>query len=97
MLALPDFDKRFFLATDARNAAVRVMLSQQADDSKNHNMIARYSPRFTPTELRYPVHAKELYAVWWGFKTCRQHLYGSHFTVQTDHQSLTHLTESFQD
>ena len=40
---------------------------------------------------------KELYAVWWGVKKCQYYLYGRHFTAQTDHQSLTHLTKSFQD
>ena len=40
---------------------------------------------------------KELYAVWWGVKKYRHYLYGRHFTAQTDHQSLTHLTKSFQD
>ena len=40
---------------------------------------------------------KELYAVWWGVEKCRHYLYGRHFTVQTDHQSLTHLAKSFQD
>ena len=86
VLALPDFDKYFFLTTDASDAAVGVMFSQQADESKKHHIIACYSHRFTPTELRYPVREKELYAVWWGVKKCRYSLYGRHFTVQADHQ-----------
>ena len=53
VLALPDFDKYFFLSTDASDAAAGVMLSQQADESKKHHIIACYSHRFTPTELRY--------------------------------------------
>ena len=73
MLALPDFDKHFFLTTDASDAALEVMLSQQADESKTHHIIARYSHRFTPTELRYPVREKELHAVWWGVKKCQHY------------------------
>ena len=97
VLALPDFDKPFFLTTDASDTAVGVMLSQQATGSKKHQIIACYSHRFTEREQKYPVREKELYAVWWGVKKCRHYLYGRHFTVQTDHQSLTHLTKSFQD
>ena len=55
VLALPDFDKHVFLTTDASDAAVGVMLSQQADESKQHHIIACYSHRFTQTELRYQV------------------------------------------
>ena len=40
--ALPDFDKHFFLTTDASDAAVGVMLSQQADESKKHHGVACY-------------------------------------------------------
>ena len=58
VLALPDFDKHFFLTTDASDAAVGVMLSQQADESRKHHIIACYSHRPTPTELRYPVREK---------------------------------------
>ena len=97
VLALPDFEKHCFLTTAASDAAAGRMLSRQADESRKHHIIACYSHRFTPTELRYPVREKELYAVWWGVKKCRHYLYGRHFTVQTEHQSLTHLTKSFQD
>ena len=97
MLALPDFDKQFFLTTDASDASVGVMLSQQAVESKKQHVIACNSHRFTATEVHYPVREKELYAVWWGVKKCRQYLYGRHFTVQTDHQSLMHLTKDFDN
>lgn len=97
VLALPDFGKQFYLTTDASDAAVGAILSQQAENSRKHHIIACYSHRFTETEQRYPVREKELYAVWWGVKKCRHYLYGRHFVVQTDHQSLTHLTKSFQD
>ena len=40
---------------------------------------------------------KELYALWWGTKKCRHFLYERHFTVQTDLQSLAHLTKSLKD
>ena len=63
VLALPDFDKHVFVTTDASDAAVGVLLSEQADESKKHYRIACYSHHFTPTELRYPVRAKERYAV----------------------------------
>ena len=60
VLALPDFDKHFFLTADASDAAVGVMLSQQADESKKHHIIACYSHRFTRTELCYPERKNEI-------------------------------------
>ena len=52
VLASPDFDKHFFLTTDASDAAMGAMLSHQPDESKNHHFMACYSHRFTLTELR---------------------------------------------
>ena len=97
VLSLPDFDKTFFLTTDASDEAVGVVLSQQAERSPKHHIIACYSHRFTETERRYPIREKELYAVQWGVKKCRHYLYGNPFIIQTDHQSLMYLAKSFQD
>ena len=68
MLGIPDFDRHFFFTTDASDASVGVLLSQQGGASKTHHIITCYLHRFTPTELRYPVGEKELYASWWGVK-----------------------------
>ena len=40
VLALPNFEKLFFLATDASDAAVGAILSEQADNSCKHHIIA---------------------------------------------------------
>lgn len=95
VLALPDFDKQFFLTADASQTAVGVVLSQKENEGNKHHIIACYSHRFGKTELKYPVREKELYAVWWGVKKCRHYLYGQHFTIHTDHQSLMYLEKSF--
>ena len=97
VLALPDFSKPFVLTTDASDQAVGVLLSQQADSSSKHHIIACYSHRFSERECRYPVREKELYAAWWGVKQCRHYLYGRPFIIQTDHQSLTAFNKGFQE
>ena len=38
----------------------------------------------------------EFYAMWWSVKKSRCHVYFQHFTIQTDHQSLMHLTKRVQ-
>ena len=43
VLALPDFNKSFFLATDGSDRVVGVMLSQQTKNSETHHIIAWYS------------------------------------------------------
>ena len=96
VLALTDFNKPLFPTTHANNAA-RVMLSQQANNSKKPLIVACYSHRFTSRRQSYPVHQKELYALWWGFTKCTQYLCSRHLTIQTSYQSILHLTKSFQD
>ena len=39
----------------------------------------------------------ELYAVWWGSQKVSTLLVRRHYTFKPTHQSLTHLTNSFQD
>lgn len=63
VLILPDSNNLFFLTTGANNAAVGVIPSEQADNSKRHQAIARHSHRFTQREQRGSVHEKELYTV----------------------------------
>ena len=43
VLAKPDFDKHVLPNFDASDAAVGVMLSKHADESKTHRIIARHS------------------------------------------------------
>ncbi|CDJ36637.1 uncharacterized protein EMH_0021760 [Eimeria mitis] len=97
VLAVADFDKPFLLTTDASDSAVEVMLSRQANSSKRHKTVAFYPHPFTERKQKFPVTEKELYSAWWAVKKYWLYLYDRQSTVQTDHQSLTHLTKSFQD
>jgi len=97
VLALPNFNESFYLTADASDAAVGAVLSQKSPINGKHQIISCHSHRFAPAERKYPVREKELYAVVWGVKKCRHYLYGRHFIVQTDHQSLAHLDKSMMD
>ena len=54
VLALPDFNKPFSLATDARDAADEIIFSHQAK-GPGKRRISAYLHRFTPREQRYVV------------------------------------------
>jgi len=97
VLSLPDYSQPFILTTDASDYAVGAVLSQKAPGTAKHHIIACYSHRFSPTEQRYPVREKELYAMWWGVKKSKHYLYMRHFIIQTDHQSLMYVNKSLRD
>lgn len=63
VLAVPDFKKPLFSATDS-SGAIKIVLFQQADNSEMHQTTACYLHRFTGRKQRYPLR-EELYALWW--------------------------------
>lgn len=89
VLASPDPTRKFIVTTDASDFAIGAALSQQFDNGERP--IAFYSKKLSPAESNYPVHEKELLAVILALKEWRCFLDGQHFTVITDHKSLTYL------
>ena len=55
--------------------------------------VAFESKKLTPTQRRYSVQEKELFAVIHALKTWRHYLYGNRFVVTTDHQSLKYFCD----
>ena len=53
--------------------------------------IGFHSRALTDCETRWPVHRRELLAVVFALRKFHQFLYARHFTIQTDHRSLTYL------
>ncbi len=90
VLAYPDFSKNFLLDTDASDTGIGAVLSQVDDDGKEH-VIAYASRLLSKPERRYCVTRRELLAVVVFTKHFRHFLIGTHFTLRTDHGSLTWL------
>jgi hypothetical protein len=88
-----DPNRQCILETDASNFALGAILSQRSDDNALHP-IAYHSRKFTPTEINYEIHDKELLAIVDSFKLWRRYVEGSLFTVlvYSDHQNLEYFT-----
>ena len=86
-LLLHDPSKPFEVETDASDYAIGVVLYQ---DGKP---IAFESKKLDSAQCRYTVQEKELFAVIHALKTWRHYLYGNHFVVTTDHESLKYFCD----
>jgi hypothetical protein len=91
---LTHFDphRECIVETDASDFALGGTLSQTADDKKLHPN-AFHSRKFSPAEINYEIHDKELLAIVDCFKAWRRYLEGSLHMVQlfTDHKNLEYF------
>ena len=88
----PDSSKKIIVETDASDYALGgVLLQEIADQLKP---IAYYSRKFSPPEINYEVHDKELLAIIACFYKWRPFLLGTTIPVQViiDHQNLLHFS-----
>jgi hypothetical protein len=77
----PDFEKPFFLYTDASTIGIGSVLAQKSE--KGEHVIAYASRTLTPAEKNYGVSELECLAVVWSIKYFRHYLCGSQFTIIT--------------
>jgi hypothetical protein len=89
-LAIVNYNKEFLLRTDASNVGMGAVLMQE-DDQGNWVPVQWASKKFTPTETRYGISEKEMYAVFWGIKKFEYELRGRRFRVETDHKALIEI------
>jgi hypothetical protein len=75
-----DPNRECIVETDASDFALGGTLSQTAEDTKLHPN-AFHSRKFSPAEINYEIHDKELLAIVDCFKTWRRYLEGSLHTV----------------
>ena len=85
ILIYPDFEKEFYLTTDASNVAIGSVLSQ------NSKPVAYYSRTLNSAEKNYSTIEKELLAIIESTRHFRPYLFGRKFTVETDHNPLVWL------
>lgn len=89
ILAYPDFTKRFRVTVDASISATGAVLSQEIEGIDRP--IAYISRAFKKGELNKPIIEKELIAIHFALTVLRPYLYGTEFTVFSDHKPLIYL------
>ena len=94
VLVHPDFSKTFTIHTDASNTGLGAILSQVVDGRER---VVQYISRVMQGfEMKWPIREKEALAIKWAIEVFRPYVYGSRFTVETDHQSLEWLMSAKQ-
>lgn len=98
VLILPDFEKEFHVLTDASGYALGGVLAQYTEVPGLVEEILKpvmfISRKLTSTEQKYSTRDREALGILWSVKRFRKYLYGTHFTVHTDHANLRWLMET---
>ncbi|WUR04686.1 endonuclease [Vairimorpha necatrix] len=89
-LKIADYSKEFLQRKDASNVGMGAVLLQR--NGLNEWVPVQWaSKKFTPTESRYAITEKEMYAVFWGIKKFEYELRGRKFKIETDHKALSEI------
>jgi len=89
ILSSPRDDGSYVLDTNASNSGLGVVMSQPRDGEEK--VILYASRLLSKAEHNYDITKKELLAVVYGLKQCRQYLFGRRVVVRTDHAALSWL------
>jgi RNase H-like domain found in reverse transcriptase len=89
VLVYPDFNERFYLATDASTTGLGAVIYQLHNNTPRP--IAFISHAFNTTELNWSIPEKELYALVYSMDKFKLYLFGRQFTWITDAKCLTWL------
>ncbi len=87
ILAKADMSKPFVLDTDASASHVGAILMQY-DDHKKPKVIAYFSKKLKPTEIKYSATDREALGIVLACRRYHHYLWGSTVTIRTDHQPL---------
>ena len=90
ILSFPDFTRPFQVGTDASDRGLGAILYQEEEEGKP-KYIAFAARSLTKGERGYSATKRELAAIVFALKKFRYYLWGSHFTLYTDHKALTYL------
>ena len=96
VLTFPNFDKPFYLATDASGIGLGAVLMQKTSEGKL-KPIAYASRKLAKAEGNYAATDLEALAVVWGLQKFRETILGYDVTVATDHQPLIPLLSNSGD
>ena len=90
VLHYPDFTRKFILQTVASHSAIGAVLSQIADDNKEHP-VAYCSQTLNSHKHNYTITERDCLAVIFACKQFHVYIHGTMFEVVTDHASLSWL------
>jgi hypothetical protein len=90
VLRQPELQKPFTLYTDASGFALGAVLTQR-DDNNNEYVCAYASRVLKGAEIHYSISEKKCLGLVWAIKYFRVYLFGSRFSVVTDHAALNWL------
>ena len=98
-LKFPEFDRPFYVATDASNTGIGGVLYQPMKDDNGeitaNNIVSFCSKKLNDAQLNYPAFKKELYGVVYSLQYFHYYLWGRNdVVVVTDHKPLVHVLES---
>ena len=92
ILRRPDYNKVFYLVTDASDIGLGAVLEQDSDLVEEvRHPIAYWSRTLQPREQKYTVTERECLAIVEAVKVFRHYIHGLHFKVITDHNALRWL------
>ena len=90
VLIRPDFEKMFYLQTDASEYGLSAILTQK-DDQGRDRVVSYASRTLVKPERKWHSHELEALAAIWGCEHFRPYLAGRKFKLQTDNSSITWL------
>ena len=102
ILRYPDFAKEFIIHTDASGYGIGAVLSQiqsspithgtdESETEEREVVIAYTSKHLNDAQAKWSTTEKEAYAIVHAVKTFQHYLYGTNFTVVTDHRPLEYM------
>ena len=91
ILKLPNLELPYIIQSDASNTGIGASLLQECEGVKHP--ICYISRKLLPRECNYSVGEKECLAVVWSILKLHRYVYGTTFTLETDHRPLECLNK----
>lgn len=92
LLWAPDYARTFIIQCDASDRGMGAVLCQRDDAGKEHPILY-LSRKLTLREQAYSASEKECACIIWAIQKLACYIYGTRFTVETDHCPLTWLNQ----